>query len=139
MPAALYQPGIMPPDSRPGVSNDNPHAESLFKSLKYRLDHQPKGLSSLEETREWVSGFVRRYNYEHHHSGLNFLTPQQRRSGGSDKILAGHHAVHEAARAAHPEHWKGRASRGWSLGNRVYLNPEKIQEGDVEVMEAKAS
>ena len=137
--ATLYQLGITPSNSRPRVSNDNPYAESLFKTLKFRPDYQPKGFSSLEEAREWVSGFVRWYNYEHHHSGLNFLTPQQRRSGGGDKILAGRHAVYEAAKAAHPERWKGRATRDWSLGNRVYLNPEKIQEGDVEVMEAKAS
>ena len=64
----------------------NPYAESLFKTLKYRPNYQPKGFETLEEAREWVSLFVKWYNHDHHHSGLNFLTPYQRRSGSSDKI-----------------------------------------------------
>ena len=86
--ATLYQLGITPSNNRPRVSNDNPYAESLFKTLKYRPNYQPKGFETLEEAREWVSLFVKWYNYDHHHSGLNFLTPYQRRSGLSDKILS---------------------------------------------------
>ena len=86
--ATLYQLGITPSNSRPRVSNDNPYAESLFKTLKYRPNYQPKGVATLEEAREWVSLFVKWYNHDHHHSGLKFLTPYQRRSGLSDKILA---------------------------------------------------
>ena len=76
--ATLYQLGITPSNSRPSVSNDNPYAESLFKTLKYRPEYHPKGFATLLEAREWVSLFVQWYNYEHHHSGLKFLTPDQR-------------------------------------------------------------
>ena len=137
--ATLYQLGITPSNSRPRVSNDNPYAESLFKTLKYRPNYQPKGFSTLQEAREWVADFVNWYNHEHHHSGLNFLTPEQRRSGEGDKILANRHAVYEAAKAAHPERWKGRATRDWTLEDAVYLNPEKVQADIPDVMEAKAS
>ena len=82
--ATLYQLGITPSNSRPRVSNDNPYAESLFKTLKYRPNYQPKGFETLEKAREWVSLFVKWYNHDHHHSGLNFLTPYRRRSGSSD-------------------------------------------------------
>ncbi|WP_043289343.1 DDE-type integrase/transposase/recombinase, partial [Paraburkholderia oxyphila] len=34
--ATLQALGVMPSLSRPGVSNDNPYSESLFKTLKYR-------------------------------------------------------------------------------------------------------
>ena len=94
--ATLYQLGITPSNSRPRVSNDNPYAESLFKTLKYRPNYQPKGFETLEEAREWVSLFVKWYNHDHHHSGLNFLTPYQRRSGSSDKILSKRKEVYEA-------------------------------------------
>ncbi len=47
----LYKLGITPSNSRPRVSNDNAYAESLFKTLKYRPDYQPKGFASLEEAR----------------------------------------------------------------------------------------
>lgn len=126
--ATLYQLGITPSNSRPRVSNDNPYAESLFKTLKYRPNYQPKGFASLEEAREWVSLFVKWYNHDHHHSGLKFLTPYQRRSGLSEQILAKRHAVYEAAKAEHPERWNGRATRDWTLPDVVYLNPEKVVE-----------
>ena len=45
--ATLYQLGITPSNSRPRVSNDNPYAESLFKTLKYRPNYQPKGFGIL--------------------------------------------------------------------------------------------
>jgi putative transposase len=121
--ATLYQLGITPSNSRPRVSNDNPYSESLFKTLKYRPNYQPKGFATLEEARNWVSLFVKWYNHDHHHSGLKFLTPSQRRSGAGDKILANRHDVYEAAKAAHPERWNGRSTRDWSLPDTVYLNP----------------
>ena len=126
--ATLYQLGITPSNSRPRVSNDNPYAESLFKTLKYRPNYQPKGFSTLEEARNWVSLFVKWYNHDHHHSGMKFLTPYQRRSGASEKILENRRLVYEAAKAAHPERWNGRATRDWSLPDTVYLNPEKELE-----------
>ena len=126
--ATLYQLGITPSNSRPRVSNDNPYAESLFKTLKYRPDYQPKGFETLEKAREWVSLFVKWYNHDHHHSGLNFLTPYQRRNGLSDKILSKRKEVYEAAKAEHPERWNGRATRDWSLPDTVYLNPDKVHE-----------
>ena len=95
---------------------------------KYRPNYQPKGFATLEEAREWVSLFVKWYNHDHHHSGLKFLTPYQRRSGLSDKILAKRKEVYEAAKTEHPERWNGRSPRDWSLPDTVYLNPEKISE-----------
>ena len=83
---------------------------------------------TLEEAREWVSLFVKWYNHDHHHSDLNFLTPYQRRSGLSDKILSKRKEVYEAAKAEHPERWNGRATRDWSLPDTVYLNPDKVHE-----------
>ena len=38
------------------------------------------------------------------------------------------HRVYEAAKAAHPERWNGRATRDWSVDNVVYLNPEHKPE-----------
>ena len=42
----LYALGITPSNSRPRVSNDNPYSESMFKTLKYRPNYQPKGQTS---------------------------------------------------------------------------------------------
>ncbi len=82
----LYALGITPSNSRPRVSNDNPYAESIFKTLKYRPNYEPKGFATLEEARNWCSAFVNWYRFEHHHSGIKFLTPAERHVGKSKEI-----------------------------------------------------
>lgn len=42
----LYQLGITPSRSRPKVSNDNPYAESIFRTYKYRPDYPEKDPAS---------------------------------------------------------------------------------------------
>ena len=123
--ATLYQLGITPSNSRPRVSNDNPYAESLFKTLKYRPNYQPKGFGSLCEARLWCSNFVNWYRYDHHHSGIKFLTPAQRHNGEGATIMKKRQEVYEAAKSLHPERWNGRTTRDWTLPDQVYLNPEK--------------
>ena len=124
----LYALGITPSNSRPRVSNDNPYSESIFKTLKYRPNYQPKGFDSVTEARIWCRHFVEWYRFEHHHSGIKFVTPAQRHDGKSDEILQKRHEVYEAAKASHPERWNGRQTRDWSDIEAVYLNPDKTYE-----------
>lgn len=121
----LYQLGITPSRSRPRVSNDNPYAESIFRTCKYRPDYPAKGFLDLTEARTWVLSFVRWYNQEHRHSGLNFLTPNQRHNGSSDQVFEQRTKVYEEAKSLHPERWS-REIRDWSLDDEVWLNPERI-------------
>ena len=121
----LYALGITPSHSRPRVSNDNPYSESMFKTLKYRPNYQPKGFQSLEAAREWCRDFVKWYRNEHHHSGIQFVTPSQRHTGKDREILQKRHEVYEAAKAASPERWNGRATRDWSYIDIVELNPDR--------------
>ena len=121
----LYALGITPSNSRPRVSNDNPYSESLFKTLKYTPDYQPAGFSSIEEARSWCQSFVNWYRFEHHHSGIKFLTPSSRHDGKGEEILANRHIVYEAAKAVHPERWNGRKTRNWNNITEVWLNPDR--------------
>lgn len=123
--ATLQTLGITPSNSRPRVSNDNPYAESIFKTLKYRPNFKVDGFMSLEDARLWCADFVRWYRTEHHHSGLKFVTPAQRHNGSSEAIMDRRRAVYEQAKASNPHRWKTRAVRNWSLPTEVYLNPEK--------------
>ncbi len=134
----LYALGITPSNSRPRVSNDNPYSESIFKTLKYRPNYQPKGFENLEQARAWCKTFVDWYRFEHHHSGIQFLTPADRHNGKSTEILAKRHAVYEAAKAAHPERWNGRNTRNWSDITAVYLNPDNDYE-EMSLLPAEAS
>jgi transposase InsO family protein len=45
--ATLPRLGVMPSFSRPGVSNDNPSSESLFKTLKYRPGYPSQAFADL--------------------------------------------------------------------------------------------
>ncbi len=120
----LYKLGITPSRSRPRVSNDNPYAESIFRTCKYRPGYPAKGFKDLDAARLWVLEFVRWYNYEHKHSGIKFVTPVQRHTGMDKQILENRKRVYEMARKRHPERWTG-ATRDWTLEDEVWLNPER--------------
>jgi putative transposase len=134
----LYNLGITPSRSRPRVSNDNPFAESLFKTLKYRCNYQPKGFSSLEEARTWVYEFVDWYNNNHRHSGINFLTPNQRHASDHGlSVLAKRDLVYKSAKLMHPNRWT-KDTRDWSIVDKVWLNPEKVDAPTEANLEAKS-
>jgi len=120
--ATLQNLGVVPSFSRPSVSNDNPFSEALFKTVKYQQAFPDKPFESLESARQWVARFVHWYNEEHHHSALKFVTPGQRHRGEDAALLDERHRLYEAAKARHPERWRG-STRNWEPGKIVFLNP----------------
>jgi hypothetical protein len=120
--ATLYRLGIATSYSRPRTSNDNPYSEALFRTCKYCPAYPAEGLASLEAARGWMPGFVAGYNTGHRHSGVRWVTPQQRHDRQDQAILAQRQAVYEQARARHPERWSG-ALRNWVPIAEVWLNP----------------
>jgi len=115
--------GVTPSYSRPRVSNDNPFSEALFRTCKYWPAFPKQGFGSLEEARQFLHGFVTWYNAEHRHSGIQFVTPDERHKGLDKAILAKRETVYAIARAKHPERWSGRL-RNWTPAGPVWLNPE---------------
>jgi transposase InsO family protein len=68
----LHWLGIEPSYSRPRVSDDNPYAEAVFRTAKYRPEFPPKGFVDLDAARDWASRFVHWYNWHarsHRHDG----------------------------------------------------------------------
>jgi transposase InsO family protein len=112
--------GISPSFSRPYVSDDNAYAEALFKTLKYR-PATPARFDTLEQARAWMVAFVAWYNHEHRHSGIRYVTPEQRYTGADRKVLSARHALYLRARTAHPTRWIG-PMRDWSRPGEVRLN-----------------
>ena len=115
--------GVATSFSRPSVSNDNPYSEAAFRTAKYRPQY-PKGrFESLEAARAWFQWFVNWYNTEHQHSGIRFVTPDERHSGADVETLKKRECVYAAAKAQHPERWT-RRTRDWSRIEEVRLNPD---------------
>ena len=127
-----YELGVTTSYSRPRVSNDNPFAESLFRTCKYRPDWPSAGFKSLDEARTWVLKFTRWYNYEHKHSKLRFVTPHQRHTGQDVAILTQRKERIEAAKAANPSRWGNREVRNCTPVGPTTLNPEKESVKKVE-------
>ena len=122
--AMLQWLNIMPSYSRPRVSDDNAYAESLFRTAKYRPEFPAKGFADLDAARAWAATFVAWYNLEHRHSGIRYVTPQQRHCGQDHTILAARHALYEKAKALNPARWSGN-TRNWKPILVVTLNPER--------------
>ncbi len=116
--------GIKPSYSRPRVSDDNAFAESLFRTAKYRPEFPTQGFEALDDARAWADGFVHWYNVEHRHSGIRYVSPQQRHTGQDQAILQARHTLYRQAQERHPARWSG-ATRDWSLIDAVTLNPER--------------
>ena len=125
--AKLQELGIKPSYSRPGVSDDNAYAESLFRTCKYRPDF-PGAFATLDEARQWVLHFTRWYNHEHKHRNLKFVSPAQRHAGEDAVIFTRRAKLYEQARAKHPARWS-RGIRNWSLPGEVWLNRPAAENG----------
>lgn len=122
--AKMYALGVLSSYSRPRVSNDNPYSESLFRTIKYCPWWPENGFRTIDEARSWLSRFMRWYNLEHKHSGIKYVTPDERHRGIDVQILEARKKVYREARKRHPERWS-KQLRDWELIQAVYLNPEK--------------
>lgn len=102
--------------------------------MKYRPKYPFKGFKSLEEARVWVDQFVKWYNTEHLHSGLNFITPYQRHYGQDKIIMEKRIETYKKAKANHPERWS-KDIRNWTLPEYVTLNPLSSEEINILLQE----
>src|SRR4030095_13574386 len=66
--------GVVPSESPPHVSNDNPFSEAQFKTLKYRPDF-PTRFGAYEDAEAFCQRFFPSYNTEHRHGALGLMTP----------------------------------------------------------------
>lgn len=121
--------GIVPSFSRPHVSDDNPYSEALFRTLKYTPAYPRLPFVDLEAARAWVSQFVAWYNSEHRHSGIRYVTPNQRHFGQEQAILSRRCELYERARGANPERWSN-SIRDWSPVQLVTLNPNRVEQAN---------
>jgi len=122
--AFYYQLGIIPSFSRPRVSDDNPYIESFFKGVKHICGY-PSCFRTIDCARRWFADFIDWYNNSHLHSGLQYVTPAQKRSGQYISIFSERNRIINEARFAHPERWSGRMAKQYIVRAAEVLNPDK--------------
>ena len=125
--AKMRELGISLSFSRPRVSNDNAYAESLFRTLKYHQSYPARRFRSLDAVRCWVDGFVEWYNGEHRHSGIKYVTPNQRHFGEADEICAIRQQTYEKACEENPRRWS-RPPRCWKQPEVVKINHPRSEK-----------
>jgi len=121
--------GIIPSFSRPSCSNDNPYSESLFKTIKYKISY-PKQFNNIDESKRWMEAFVHWYNNEHRHSGIKYVTPEERHSGKDKEILKKRLKTYQEAKKKNPARWINDKIRDWNWIEVEILNPNKITKNE---------
>ena len=116
--------GVTKTHSRPHVSDDNPYSESNFKTLKYRPGF-PERFGSIQDARAHVAPFVTWYNDEHHHSGINLLTPSDLHHGRGQARLEARSSLLAAAHTAHPERFVRGCPKVAQVPSAAWINRPK--------------
>jgi putative transposase len=116
--------GVTRSHSRPHVSNDNPHIESLFKTTKYQPQF-PATFANIVEARAFCRAFFAWYNNEHRHSGIALLTPSDVHHGRVEEKTRLRKATLDAAYDAHPERFVRGRSKPLELATS-YINRPPI-------------
>lgn len=113
--------GIKQSHSRPQVSNDNPYSESQFKTMKYNPEF-PDRFEGFAQAREFLQTFMAWYNHEHHHEGLNLLTPAVVHSGRAQEVLGMRSRTLCLAHQKNPERFVGGQPVVKPLPSEVWIN-----------------
>ena len=73
--------------ARPRTPNDNPFVESAFGTAKTAPGY-PGRFLDLEDSMRYFDRYLKWYDTEHLHSGIDYVTPEQCHLGLRDQIVA---------------------------------------------------
>ena len=97
---------------------------TILQTIKYQITF-PDYFKDIEEARKWMELFVDWYNNKHRHSGIKYVTPNQRHVGIDKEILEKRKETYRIAREMNPERWIQKKSRDWNWETVTILNPAK--------------
>ena len=61
-----------------------------------------EGFKDIDGARRWITIFVEWYNFHHKHSGIKFITPDEKHRGVDVEILAKRKVVYQTAATRNP-------------------------------------
>lgn len=104
--------------SRPRHSNDNPHIESFFGTLKGPMGLSFNGCHSIAECATKADKFIQFYNDEQYHSGIGYVTPTSRYEGKDEEILKRREQAQKRHYEQHPERYTGQMRKYNKAGSQ---------------------
>ncbi len=122
--------GVTMSHSRPRVSNDNPHSESHFRTMKYRPDF-PGLFENVEHARSWGEGHFQWHNFQHCHSRLAGFTPEQVFTGRFETIAVERQTALDKGFTTAPERFVKGAPKVKRPPPFVAINPVVTEEGQI--------
>jgi len=96
--------------------------DSFYRTLKYHAAY-PGRFATIEQARIWMGDFIDWYNRMHRHTGLGYITPEQRRRGEDVRLFALRNETLHKAFLQHPERFPKGGPKMWKVQRVVYLNP----------------
>jgi putative transposase len=123
--------GITKSHSRPYTSTDNPFSESQFRTMKYRPGF-PDRFGSVQDATAFGQTFFHWYNFDHHHSGIGYLTPAAVHHGLTDTINDHRRLALQRAYDANPERFVNGRPKPPEVPSAVWINPPKDHDGSQE-------
>ena len=112
--------------SCPYTSDDNPYSEAQFKTMKYRPGF-PERFHSLVEARAFCQTFFGRYNNEHRHSGIGYMTPAAVHHDAAKIIYEQRDLALKDAFSRHPNRFKNHHPRPPALPTEAGINMPKAE------------
>ncbi len=117
----LKELGVEPSYSRPRVSNDNPHSESHFKTLKYSPGY-PGRFADAVQARHWLARFFEDY-HQRPHQGLSMYSPADVFHGRVEAVWRTRQDALDAHYAEHPERYVHGTPKAARPPAQVCINP----------------
>lgn len=117
--------GVTKTHSRPHVSDDNPYSESHFKTMKYQPQF-PDKFGCLQDARGHCRRFMKWYNDDHHHSGIEMLTPAQLHDGRGAAVLAARGLVMQAAYTLNSNRFVHGSPAARKVPVAAWINPPQV-------------
>jgi len=102
--------GIQQTFARPGTPDDNPHIEALFSTTK-RSPAYPGWFPADDGTvvQGYFMNYFDWYNKEHYHSGIGYVTPEQKHTGQAEMVLQQRKKQLTTARKNRIDYWRSQS------------------------------